>query len=348
VCSSDLKNSGLSEVRFFYVPVKAFGPTPATGATGVAVDGVLNWRPGRTAASHEVYLGTDPNVLSKINTVTEHRYSLNSAGVEYDRTYYWKVNEVNEAQTPKTWEGDVWSFSTPGYIVVDDFESYNDYCKRIFYSWADGYGVATPECGGLPIAGNGSGSTVGNASTPYAERTIVHGGSQSMPLSFDNPGATSYSEATRTFDVPQDWVQGGIKTLVLYFHGNETDAAGQIYVKINNSKVVYNGKSDVLTMPLWRQWNIDLASVGGALRSVGTLTIGVSGAGKGIVYIDDIRLYRSASAVVQPVDPGTTTQNWLGRSQWPADAYLSGALDEFRIYNRVLSAGEVRYLAGDR
>jgi hypothetical protein len=338
-----------------------------------------------------------------------------------------------------------------------------------------------------------------------------------MPLSFDNSGATSYSEATRTFEVPQDWVQGGIKTLVLYIHGNETNAAGQIYVKINNSKVVYNGKFDVLTMPLWRQWNIDLASVGGALRSVGTLTIGVSGAGKGIVYIDDIRLYRSASAVVQPVDPGTTglsayyamdgdvkdisgrgyhgtlnndpvfvdaptgfgkalqfdgindyvdlpigtlistlssatlasrvsfdtasagsfqrifdfgtgttaylfltprvstngviraairtttstaesqvnspaamptgwhhvavviegvtktmqlyfdgdrvasgpttvllsdlgttTQNWLGRSQWTADGYLAGALDEFRIYNRVLSAGEVRYLAGDR
>ena len=57
---------------------------------------------------------------------------------------------------------------------------------------------------------------------------------------------------------------------------------------------------------MWKQWNIDLASVGGNLRSVNTLTIGVSGSGKGIVYIDDIRLYRSAPAVVQPVDPGTT------------------------------------------
>ena len=62
------------------MPVKAFGPTPATGATGVAVDGVLNWRPGRTAASHEVYLGTDPNALSKVGTVTDHRYSLSLRG----------------------------------------------------------------------------------------------------------------------------------------------------------------------------------------------------------------------------------------------------------------------------
>ena len=107
-------------------------------------------------------------------------------------------------------------------------------------------------------------------SAPYAEQTIVHGGSQSMPLFYDNPGATSYSEATRTFAVPQDWVQGGIKTLVLYFHGAADNAAGQLYVKINNTKVVYNGKADVLTMPLWKQWNIDLASVGGNLRSVRT------------------------------------------------------------------------------
>ena len=86
----------------------------------MAVDAVLNWRPGRKAASHEVYLGTDPNALSKVGTVTEHRYGLISAGLEYDRTYYWKVNEVNDAATPTTWEGDVWSFSTVGYAVVED------------------------------------------------------------------------------------------------------------------------------------------------------------------------------------------------------------------------------------
>ena len=40
-------------------------------------------------------------------------------------------------------------------------------------------------------------------------------------------------------------------------------------------------------------------------QSVQTLTIGVSGSGKGTLYIDDIRLYRVAPPVVQPVDPGT-------------------------------------------
>jgi hypothetical protein len=41
------------------------------------------------------------------------------------------------------------------------------------------------------------------------------------------------------------------------------------------------------------------------------------------------------------------TQIWLGRSQW-TDPYLTGVIDDFRIYSRPLSGREVLYLAGDR
>ena len=51
--------TGLSEVRFSYVPVQARAPQPATAATGVAVDASLSWRPGREATSHKVFFGTD-------------------------------------------------------------------------------------------------------------------------------------------------------------------------------------------------------------------------------------------------------------------------------------------------
>jgi len=111
--SEGTKQAGLAEVRFFYVPVKAFGPTPATGATGVAIDAVLNWRPGREAVQHQVYLGTDPNALTLVQTVTSHSLGLGSLGLQYGKTYYWEVSEVNDAATPSIWEGDVWSFSTP-------------------------------------------------------------------------------------------------------------------------------------------------------------------------------------------------------------------------------------------
>ncbi|MFB0525348.1 MAG: hypothetical protein ACETVZ_07380, partial [Phycisphaerae bacterium] len=98
--------------------------------------------------------------------------------------YYWKVNEVNEAETPTTWQGDVLNFSTLEYLVVDDIEDYNDFePDRIFDTWIDGWNV--PE----------NGSQVGSAEPPFAEQNIVHGGKQAMALHYDNTTA-GYSEAT--------------------------------------------------------------------------------------------------------------------------------------------------------
>ncbi len=55
-----------------------------------------------------------------------------------------------------------------------------------------------------------------------------------------------------------------------------------------------------------------------------------------------------ASAVthggVTPSDLGNTGQNYLGRSQFETDPYFDGLIDEFRIYDRVLSANEVAEL----
>ncbi len=65
------------------------------------------------------------------------------------------------------------------------------------------------------------------------------------------------------------------------------------------------------------------------------------------LYLDGEPVGEAATTLL-PRDLGVTTQNWLGRSQWTADAYFPGSLDDFRIYNRVLSKAEVRYLAGDR
>jgi hypothetical protein len=40
-----------------------------------------------------------------------------------------------------------------------------------------------------------------------------------------------------------------------------------------------------------------------------------------------------------------TTQNWIGRSQYPADPYFNGKIDDFRIYHGALSAAEIAALA---
>ncbi len=300
---------GLSEVRFFYVPTKAYQPVPAQASANVIMDAVLSWRPGREAVRHDLYLSTDANAVIQgtalVKTGTEHSCPLSSLGIEYGRTYYWKVNEVNDAAVPAVWEGDVWSFTTSDYSVIDDFESYNDACRRIFFTWVDGFGYsATPNCGVKQYPGNGTGSAVGNAQPPFAEQANFHGGRQAMPFFYDNTG-NALSETERTFDSAQDWTRGGAKTLVLFFSGNRGNAAGELYLKINGSKVVFGGGAEAIAKPWWSQWNVDLASVGGNLQAVKTLTLGVSGgSGKGVLYVDDIRLYRAAS--------GTATEEvWI-------------------------------------
>jgi hypothetical protein len=503
-----LQQYGLSEVRFFYVPVSAREPKPASAATGVNPQVTLSWRPGREAASHKVYLSTDKQAVTAgtAAAVTASSPSYDAA-VELSQTYYWKVVEVNDAKTPSSWESDVWSFSTSDYLAVDDFESYNDSDNRIYDTWIDG------------LADGKSGSTVGYDTArnrTFGETQIVHGDRQSMPLFYDNTKTPRLSETQCTFKAAQDWTKYGITTLVVYFRGDAANSPAPLYVKINDKKVLFNAGAAATALPLWKQWSIDLASVGTNLKSVKSLMIGIgdgSGSGKGIFFIDDIRLYKTAPAIVTPADPGktglmayymmegnaqdssgknyhgttsgdigyengpsgkamifngtnayvtlpigpliatltdttiatnvffsntgggwqrifdfgsgttiymfltprqgttgairfairtaavaeqivnapstlpsgwhhvavvidsktmrlafyldgvqvgnaattllpkdmgNTTQNWLGRSQYPTDAYFTGSLDEFRIYNRALSASEVRYLAGDR
>jgi len=72
-----------------------------------------------------------------------------------------------------------------------------------------------------------------------------------------------------------------------------------------------------------------------------------SAASSVVVYVDGSGVATGPTTAF-PKDLGKTTQNWLGRSQFAADGYFKGLIDEFRTYNRALSVEHVRYLAGDR
>ena len=323
-----LAKAGLSEVRFFQVPMQAREPAPADAVTGVGLDTLLSWRPGRQAVSHRVYFGTDRQAVTDgtvaAKTLDDRSYSPPS--LQLDTTYYWRVDEVNEAASPSSWPGDVWTFTTQAYGVVDDFEGYtDDDGKRVYQAWTDGWGTTT------------NGSQVGHTDAPFAEQTIVHSGRQSMPLSYDNKGTITMSEATRVFDTPQNWVASGAKSLSLYFQGAPGNG-GKLYVKINNTKVPYNGSAADISTTAWLLWHVDLSTVGGNLTNVTKLTIGIEGAGaKGIVYIDDIRLYPKAPEYITPADPGNANLAALyafeGNANDTSGHGLNGTLKQATLVN---------------
>jgi hypothetical protein len=180
---------------------------------------------------------------------------------------------------------------------VDDFESYNEIpdgeegSNLVYLTWIDGYD--NPSVNGATM-----GHTV--PFEPSMESVTVFGGGQSAPLYYDNTTA-GYSEATvnvANLQVGQDWTKHGIQTLTLWFHGTAGNT-GQMYVKINGSKIPYDGAASNLAIPEWQLWNIDLTSSGLNLQSVSSLAIGIDGFGAiGTLYFDDIGLYALAPAPV--------------------------------------------------
>ena len=198
---------GLSEVRFLYIPAHARQPQPAMDQTKVPVGTVLGWRAGREADVHEVYLSTEEQAVidgtAPVDAVIANSFA--PADLQFGTDYYWKVNEVNEAEAIGVWEGSIWSFMTQEFALIDGFESYNDDDNRIYDTWIDGWI-------------NETGSTVGYFEEPFAEQTIVHSGRQSMPLEYDNSTAPMYSEAE--YDLGGMALNGnGADSLRLYVSG---------------------------------------------------------------------------------------------------------------------------------
>ncbi|MEO7098790.1 MAG: LamG-like jellyroll fold domain-containing protein, partial [Luteolibacter sp.] len=60
----------------------------------------------------------------------------------------------------------------------------------------------------------------------------------------------------------------------------------------------------------------------------------------GILYVNGSEVGRNTSMTLNPASLGTTTQNYIGRSQYP-DPYFDGRVDDFRLYTRALGASEI-------
>ena len=70
-------------------------------------------------------------------------------------------------------------------------------------------------------------------------------------------------------------------------------------------------------------------------------------ADKGVVslYLDGSVVGTNSNVTIYPALLPTSTQNYLGKSQYP-DPALNGALDDFRIYNRAMDPSDILVLAG--
>jgi len=269
----------------------AYHPSPATGGNNVALAPVLSWLPGLGVVEHRVYFSADRNAVAQAaagaSKGVQKETTFTPGALEPLKAYYWRVDEVAAGNEVRA--GAVWSFTT--CRPVDDFESYtDDEGKRIFDTWIDGWT-------------NNTGSQVGNFQAPFAERTVVYSGKQSLPLDYNNIDAPFYSEAELVFAPVQDWTADGIDTLVLYVRGRSANVAETLYLGLEDS----TGRKGFVTYPdaaivktgKWTEWKVALNAVSDAgvnLARVKKLYLGVGDrakpvkGGAGRIYVDDIRL----------------------------------------------------------
>ncbi|MBN1506074.1 MAG: hypothetical protein JW955_04465 [Sedimentisphaerales bacterium] len=203
----------------------AYGPRPRNGAVDTPQTLELKWTAGTRGTTHQVYFSEDkdavvngePGSAAYRGQQAVDDTTFDPGALEFGKTFYWRVDEVNPTEADSPWKGAVWSFTTANFIVVDDFEDYVDDVEgRIFQTWIDGWGYTEPAPGN---PGNGTGSAVGYGAAPFAERTIVKSGLQSMPLAYNNADSPFYSETNRTFDTPMNWTVNGMDTLSLQVYG---------------------------------------------------------------------------------------------------------------------------------
>ena len=298
------------------LPLRANRPKPSSGQIDVTHTAVLNWSPGYKAARHEVYFGADAEAVANADTSSPEYIGSRDLGSEsyepgelqWNTTYYWRVDEVNDLDSGSPWLGHVWSFTTGDFLVVDDFEGYDARNSQIWWAWKDGLGYAAHD-DEPAYPGNGTGSAVGDeATSSFTEEVIVHGSSQSMPLFCDNDkqGFAKYSEAELTLIAPRDWTASSVEELSLWFRGDTANAAEPMYVAVTDmsgaSVVEYHDNPNAPQASTWQEWviplqtfadqGIDLTNVDRVAIGLGTRGNATVPGGAGKMYFDDIRLYR--------------------------------------------------------
>jgi alpha-L-arabinofuranosidase len=64
----------------------------------------------------------------------------------------------------------------------------------------------------------------------------------------------------------------------------------------------------------------------------------------GTLYVNGTAVDTNTSMTLNPSSLPTTTQNYIGKSQFPPDPYLDATIDDFQVYSRALSATEIAAL----
>ncbi|MGB2864905.1 MAG: hypothetical protein WBC05_16375 [Sedimentisphaerales bacterium] len=254
---------------------------PAHGAIDVPVDTALNWIEAEFATGRELWLGK-AGAMEKVDPALAGT-TYTHGNLELGETYEWRVDQVGPSGTVT---GHTWTFTVADYLIVDDFELYTD-DEDLRSVWVD---------------------NITEAGVEYV--LLASGENNSMRFEFQNQYPPYFTEATRTFDGPQDWTAQSVEELSLSFIGEHENMEHLMYLTLEDASgqsfKAENPYTHACQSDSWRQGNIALVQFsdnGVDLTSVKKITIGLgdgtvsaqSGEDRDHIYIDQIILSPAGS-----------------------------------------------------
>ncbi|QYR22777.1 fibronectin type III domain-containing protein [Paenibacillus sp. sptzw28] len=300
--------------------------TAPTAVTAAAADGSsvnLSWPAVTGATGYHVYVSDSlavNAVYTKSNSDAISGTSYTSQGLKANKTYYFKVTAVNA--TGESAMSAIASAATGGIA---------DTSLITWYKFNQTSGTAAADSSGYAnngILNGGAAWTTGQLGNAVdLDGTDDYA---SLPAGIVSGADTITVAAWVNLDTVSNWARifdfgSGTST---YMFLTPSNGAGKIRFAIKN-----NGSSEQI---------IDGTS---ALAAGGWHHVAVTLNGAtGILYVDGAEAGRNSAMTLKPSDMGATTQNRIGRSQYN-DPYLNGLVDDFRIYTRHLTAGEIAALA---
>jgi hypothetical protein len=221
-------------------------PVPPCGAVDIVPGTQLSWTPPCTGAEQRIYFG---EVQSQVSSgaaqalcaiLPADANTFLPPQVGPGRTYYWRVGAVLPTNPNLSYPGDVWTFATSDHLVIDNFETY----------------VATGSLADFWECWGWSNVFLQEANSQTCEYVM------DFRYYYDQG---SYSQVSRRFDEPQDWMRADAGVLQLLISGDLPDpATGEMYVSvtddIHEQFVLYAGPASIADYPDGYPWQIALVS----------------------------------------------------------------------------------------
>jgi hypothetical protein len=252
---------------------------PADGAADASILPVLEWKEAAFATGRQLWFGA-PGNLEAVDPDPEGT-TFAPGMLQSGQTYQWRVDQIGPNGAVK---GHTWRFTTGQSVPVDDFELYAD-DSDIATTWPH--------------------NIEGGFDYVFLDTGTVNQGGKAMRFEYQNQYEPFVTEATRSFDEPQDWTASSPSSLSLSFRGRKANVEQQIYVRVEDAAA----NQATVTLPYtfavqsdpWRTWDIsisDIANAGVDLTAIQKITVGLGdgtesgqdGDSRDILYIDNICL----------------------------------------------------------